>query len=118
MVKLIVVNKRKKGVTQEAFRRAWLNHGELLISTPTFARHMAKYSQSHIVSSSLQLPGDPEIGGISELWFDSIEELSELVKEPCVKEITMPDTVKFIDFENSPNYLCEEILIYNKIYHK
>ena len=111
MVKLIVVNKRKPGTTQEEFNRAWRNHGRLILSTPEFVRHMRKYVQCYPVPSSIQLPTDAEIGGISELWFDSVEDLSKLVQEPCIPEITMPDTVKFIDFENSPNFLVEEVLV-------
>ncbi len=108
MIKLIVLNKRKHGITQDEWTRMWRDHGQLLVSTPEFARHMRKYIQSRIIPmpKSIPIPTNAEIGGISELWFNSVEDLRKLCNEPCVREITMPHTIKFIDFENSPNFLC------------
>lgn len=68
MIKVIMVVKRKKGISREEFYKYWKNvHG------PLVAKHipyLKKYVQNHFVD----IPGHEFDGdGIIETWYDDIE---------------------------------------------
>jgi uncharacterized protein (TIGR02118 family) len=113
MVKLIVCARRKPGITHDEFARYWREaHGPLVKSVPEFIRHVRKYVQCDIVSSSAPLGAVSDYDGVAELWFDSVEELNEAFKEPRYLEIIRPDELKFADLVNCVSFVTEEVPIY------
>src|SRR6516164_10602127 len=113
MVKLIVCAKRKSGITHEEFGRYWRErHGPLVKSVPDFIRHVRKYVQCHIVSSSAPLGAAADYDGVAELWFDNLEELNRAFSEPQYLEVIRPDELKFADLAHCASLVTEEVPIY------
>ena len=69
MVKIIVVLKRKSGMTMEEFSQYWYEeHGPLALR---IMPEVKKYIQNHTVR--LTDGEEPQFDGIAELWFDDPE---------------------------------------------
>lgn len=87
---------RKQGLSSEDFRRHWRNvHGPLAARLPGLRR----YHQNHVVDSR-QLAidharGNWAIDGISELWFDSVDDMQRAISSDAYRDVAQ-DHVRFV----------------------
>ncbi len=85
MIKLMVMIKRRSGMSKEAFDRYWSGpHAEQVLGCPDFVRHVRRYVQSHVVTrEGIRLAwGVSDYDGQAELWFDSVDAMNAAFNEP------------------------------------
>lgn len=115
MIKVIMVVKKKQGISREEFYKYWKNvHG------PLVAKHipnMRKYIQNHFV----EIPGHEYQGdGIIETWYDDIESFQksmEFNKTAEARDLGLgEDWAKIADMSEEPMmWVVEEHLIKDDI---
>jgi uncharacterized protein (TIGR02118 family) len=123
MIKLVYVVKARDDIAPEEFRRYWLEeHGPLVASLAGDIR-ARKYTQSHTVVSPLNdaLVASrgmaPFHDGITEVWFDSIDDLQTALTSPegaRAGAALAEDEAKFIDFSRSTIFITEEHDIFDR----
>ena len=68
MVKLVVLVKKKEGMSSEEFHRYWKeNHGPLALKT---VPELKKYVQNHTVKMG---KSEPPYDGMAEIWFENMD---------------------------------------------
>jgi uncharacterized protein (TIGR02118 family) len=117
MIKVIMVVKRKSGISREEFYKYWKNvHG------PLVAKHipyMKKYVQNHFVD----IPGNIYEGdGIIETWYDDIESFQKSMAYNTTAEARDlglgEDWAKIADMSEEPKmWVVEEHLIKDDLHH-
>jgi uncharacterized protein (TIGR02118 family) len=113
MIKLIVMIKRKAGMSKEDFDRYWNGpHAEQVLGCGDFKRHIRRYVQSHVVTQEgIKLPWRvSEYDGQAELRFDNMEEMNAAFNEPRFLAEVHPDDATFIDMDACKLMVVEEIL--------
>ena len=108
MIKVIVLVKRKEGISREEFYKYWKEvHG------PFVAKHipyLKKYVQNHFVD----IPGnDYEGDGIIETWYDDIESFQKSMafnSAPEAKKLG-EDWAKIADMSPPRMWVVEEHVI-------
>jgi uncharacterized protein (TIGR02118 family) len=111
MIKLMVMIKRKSGMSKAEFDSYWSGpHADQVLGCPDFKRHIRRYVQSHVVTQDgIQLPwGVSEFDGQAELWFDSVDEMNAAFNEPAFLASVGPDDEKFIDMAGCRLMVVEE----------
>jgi uncharacterized protein (TIGR02118 family) len=84
MIKLVVMIKRKPGMSKEDFDRYWSGpHADQVLGCADFKRHIRRYVQSHVVAQEgIKLPwAVSEYDGQAELCFDSVDEMNAAFNE-------------------------------------
>ena len=111
MIKVIMVVKRKQGVSREEFYKYWKDvHGPLVAQ---HIPHMKKYVQNHFV----EIPGNEYEGdGIIETWYDDIESFQESMefnKTARARDLGLgEDWAKIADMSEEPMmWVVEEHVI-------
>ena len=109
MVKVIALLKRKQGMTREDFTRYWREkHGPLVARVFPGVR---RYVQNH--AARLPGRGEPQIDGVAELWFDSLESwrtAADFIQGDQGKVIR-EDEEKFLDRSRMVSFVAEEKVI-------
>jgi uncharacterized protein (TIGR02118 family) len=123
MIKLVYVVQARDDVAPEEFHRYWLEeHGPLVASVAEDIR-ARKYVQSHTIETPLNQALVESRGmapihqGITEVWWDSMEELEAAVATPegaAAGARLVEDEAKFIDFSRSTIFLTEEHTIFDR----
>ena len=117
MIKLVYCVKRHPKVSPEKFTKYWLeNHGSLVKKNAS-ALKMKKYVQSHAFDTpvtqiahqmrNMSLVYD----GLTECWWDSIEDLAAALQTPEGQEaskVLAVDEANFVDLEKSSIYFTHE----------
>ena len=121
MIKFVYVVRRRPDVSPETFRKYWLeNHGPLVRSLAKELR-AKRYIQSHTMDTPLnqltrQARGtQPPYDGLTELWFDSIEDLLAAAQTPegLQANLTLAqDEARFCDLPNCSVFFTEEHTIF------
>lgn len=112
MIKLIVLVKRKQGMSSEEFHRYWNEtHGSVVLGVPEFKRHLRRYVQSHTMEgANLDFPSGPsQFDGAAELYFDDVESMNRAFNEPRYLEVVRPDEQKFLDLDACQLMVTQEI---------
>jgi hypothetical protein len=122
MIKLVYILRRREDVPADEFYKYWLeSHGPLVRSLAE-ALHAKKYVQSHTISTPLNAELVKSRGmteyfdGITEAWWDSLDEVLALVGTPEVQQAMQTlaeDEAKFIDLAESTVFLTEEHEIFD-----
>lgn len=123
MIKFVYCVRKKKGTSDEDFYRYWKeNHGPLVRS---FAETMGslKYVQSHTIDTVVtevarQVRGTrPPYDGITEVWFESLEALSEMLQTEegkAANKTLIEDEARFCELAESSIFLTEEHVIFDR----
>lgn len=121
MIKFVYVVRRRPDISLEAFRKYWIeNHGPLVRQCATALR-AKRYVQSHTLDLPLnqiaqQIRGtQPPYDGITELWWDSIEDLVAASQTPEGQEANMKlaqDEARFCDLPNCSVFFTQEHTIF------
>lgn len=117
MIKLVYCIRRRGDVSREEFFRYWLeNHGALFTGVARTLRGR-RYVQSHATEpeatealSKSRGMGEP-FDGITEVWWDSLEDLMQAMDTPEGREAARQletDEANFVDFSQSRLMLTEE----------
>jgi hypothetical protein len=116
VIKLVYVVRRRPELSPKQFSKRWLEHGALVARVARAVRAV-RYAQSHAIDTPLnerlaQSRGlSPAYDGITEVWWDSMEELVAGMSTPegaaAHKEL-LDDEREFIDFAGSSIVLTEE----------
>ena len=111
MIKVIMVVKKKKGISREEFYKYWKEvHGPLVAG---HIPHLKKYIQNHFV----EIPGKEYDGdGIIETWYDDIESFQksmEFNKTARARDLGLgEDWAKIADMSEEPMmWVVEEHVI-------
>ncbi|HKV56483.1 MAG TPA: EthD domain-containing protein [Candidatus Binataceae bacterium] len=122
MVKLVYILRRRDDITPEKFHDYWLNNHGPLVRSFVKAIRARKYIQSHTIAPELgaEIAATRGMGagydGITEVWWDSLEDLSAGFSTPEGREAgraLLEDEAKFIDFARSYIFLTEEHTIFD-----
>ena len=121
MIKFVYVVRRRPDVSSEAFRKYWLeNHGPLVRSQAQALR-AKRYVQSHTLDLPLnqvaqQIRGSqPPYDGITELWWDSIEDLVAASQTPEGQQANLTlaqDEARFCDLPNCSVFFTDEHTVF------
>jgi uncharacterized protein (TIGR02118 family) len=122
MVKFVYVVRRRPDVSPEAFRKYWLeNHGPL-VRKQSKALRAKRYVQSHTLDTPVnqvtqQARGTlPPYDGITELWWDSINDVIAAAQSPEGQEanrLLAQDEARFCDLPNCSVFFTEEHTIFD-----
>jgi uncharacterized protein (TIGR02118 family) len=117
MIKLVYCIRRRADLSPEAFHAYWLERHGPLVREVARALRARRYVQSHTLatpandalraSRGLAEPHD----GITELWWESAEELAAATATPEGREAgarLLEDERRFIDFARSSLFVTEE----------
>jgi uncharacterized protein (TIGR02118 family) len=122
MVKLVYILRARQDITPEEFYRYWRVDHAPKVREVAKAIRARKYVQSHTMNTPLNAAlvssrgMSPYYEGITEVWWDSLEELQAAVASPeGAKALKMlaEDEAKFIDLARSTVFMTEEHEIFD-----
>ncbi|HVA79788.1 MAG TPA: EthD domain-containing protein [Candidatus Binataceae bacterium] len=122
MIKLVYVIRKRADVSAEEFHDYWLHKHGPLVAKVAKAIHARKYVQSHTILPEVAAALSSSRGmaeaydGITEVWWDSVEESRAGSSTPEGQEagrLLRQDESKFIDFQRSTIFMTEEHLIFD-----
>jgi uncharacterized protein (TIGR02118 family) len=96
MVRLICLLKRREGMSVEAFHRYWREHHGPLVASTRSGSYVRRYVQLHQVHAPSAEATEPQFDGVTEQWFDSIDDYYASLAEPDYARIA-EDLPKFLD---------------------
>ena len=121
MVKFVYCLRKRADVSAEEFYRRWTEMGPV-IKEHAKAMKAVHYVQSHTIAPEVnamlineRYNGKPAYDGISELWYNSIEEMMEAFASEELQKagsIFHEGESKFIDFSESCMFMTEEHTIF------
>lgn len=123
MIKLVYCIVRRPGIDEKEFHRYWLEEHGPRVRRHAEALRARRYVQSHTLDTELneglRAPrgAGPPLDGITELWWDSLEELQASVGSEAGMEAArdlLEDERHFIDFERSSVFLTQEHEIFRR----
>ena len=106
MVKLICFLKRKPGMTPEEFHAYWRDHHGPLVASTKSGSHVRRYEQNPRALKDYKRE-DTGWDGVTEQWFDSIDDFYASLAEDDYKLID-EDTRKFLDVSALEFLLTDE----------
>ncbi len=112
MIKLIILLKRKQGMSLDDFQAYWHGtHGKVVMGTPPFSDYIRRYVQSPNVrgARSAFASDDSGFDGAAEVWFDDVESMNKAFAEPRYLEIVRPDELNFVDLDGCKVMVVEEL---------
>ncbi|WP_160257568.1 MULTISPECIES: EthD domain-containing protein [Burkholderia] len=112
-MKLIIAVKRKPGFTREQFIEYLSEtHAAIVRGCPASHRYVRKYVQSYTLQIGIDgKPMEPslqEYDAVSELWFDSIEDVKSFFSDPEYLASVHPDEARFSDRDKCVFFITEE----------
>ena len=117
MVKLVYCIRRREGMSAEAFRKHWREDHAPKVEHFAKALRAPHYVQSHALDSVFHEAlrasrgARPGYDGITEVWWDSEEELAAAMADPdgiAAGRALLEDEERFIDLASSSIFLTEE----------
>ena len=121
MLKFVYVVRRRPDVSPEAFRKYWLESHGPLVRKQAQALRAKRYVQSHTLDIPFnqlaqQIRGtQPPYDGLTELWWDSIEDLIAASHTPEGQQANLAlaqDEATFCDLPNCSVFFTEEHTIF------
>jgi uncharacterized protein (TIGR02118 family) len=89
-------------------------HSPLVHSIPEVTRHYRRYVHDYVVGAAYGTGGmEPPYDGISEEWFDSVEDYAACIAEPEYAARVRPDDEAFIDLERSHLLITRERVVHS-----
>ena len=98
MIKFTILLVRKPSLSREAFIDHHKHiHADLFMSVAVVKETVRRYVQEHAMP--VDLPGLPPLkyDGITELWFDSVDDLARCFSDPEYMAKIRPDEASFLD---------------------
>jgi uncharacterized protein (TIGR02118 family) len=108
VVKVIVLFKRRAGMSLAAFEAHWTqHHAPLVCRLPKLRR----YVQSQTIASGYT-KGEPAVDGVAELWFDDTATLRALRDGPELNAV-LADEPNLLDTNTRREIVTEDVVIKN-----
>jgi len=121
MIKFVYCVRRREDLSPAEFTRYWIeNHGPLVRKFAS-ALKAKRYVQSHTLDSPLNTAAQqprgtaPAYDGITEVWWDSQEDLIQALQSPEGMEankILAEDEGRFVDLARSSVFFTQEHTIF------
>ena len=122
MIKLVYCVRKHPDLSDEEFRRYWLEeHGPFVRGFAEVMR-AKRYVQSHTLDTELNEAAGGLRGaqkaydGITEIWWSSAEDLTQALQDPAAQEANAKlseDEARFVDKANSSVFFTEEHTIFD-----
>lgn len=122
VIKLVYIIRKRDDVSATKFHDYWLHQHGPLVASVAKAIRARKYVQSHTIlpETAASLSESRKMAeiyeGITEAWWDSVEDLTAGTSTPEGQEagrLLLQDEAKFIDFQRSTIFFTEEHLIFD-----
>jgi len=123
MIKLVYCVKRREDISEEDFRTYWLEKHGPLVRSYAKALGAIRYVQSHTLPNSeindfvRQTRGSKEAyDGLTEVWWNSLEDLMQVLQTPEGKEVNRiltEDEGTFVDLKGSSLFFADEHTIFD-----
>jgi uncharacterized protein (TIGR02118 family) len=108
MIKMIILCKRRAGLSREDFIWHWSNvHARLAREDQNFWSRVRGYVQNYCLPSA-ESAGAPAWDGVVELWFDSKEELDAAFAGEQTQQVLQADVANFCDMASIVSLLVDE----------
>lgn len=121
MFRITFCLKRLPHLTREEFHTYWRTDHAPLVQANAEALNIRKYVQSHTVSQADRFPGalargsaGQDFDGVAQLWWDDKESFAAAgatTAGQIAGRLLLEDERKFIDLENSPIFLSDDVHI-------
>lgn len=117
MYKTIVCLRKKEGMSDEEFQDYWENRHAKLIEELHEDLNIVRYVQSHTLRNrvsetfSRSRGGNTMYDGVSEAWFESLDEMTSLAQNPkALKAVErlMRDEANFLDLKRCAAWISKE----------
>ena len=118
MIRLVFVLRRKDGMSREEFQGYWLRKHAPLVASFQADLNIHRYVQTHTATTPLNEAAqtargnmEPEYDGVAELWWESEDDLGELLQTEAAQAAgaaLLEDERQFIDLPNSPLWFAYE----------
>ena len=117
MIKLTFALRRLDRLSRTEFQRYWVEEHAALVRRHAKALRIRRYVQVHTLDHPANellrasRGGPEEYDGVAELWWDSLEDLSEAMGTPTGEAVgreLLEDEKTFIDLSRSPIWLADE----------
>lgn len=120
-VKLIHFLKRKPGVSLDSFNQSWGGHAGVLRGIAREQGLIRKYVRNRPVEFDVNFfkgtifehGGVNRYDGIEEFWFDSLEALARLRRDPGICQAIESSETNFVDRDGSFSMVTTERVIYD-----
>jgi uncharacterized protein (TIGR02118 family) len=121
MIKFVYCVRRRSGLSPEEFRTYWLERHGPLVRSLAKALRAKRYVQSHTFDTPLSQIAQQTRGtadpydGITEVWWDSAEELAAAMATPEGQEanrLLAEDEARFCDLPHSSVFFTTEHTIF------
>jgi uncharacterized protein (TIGR02118 family) len=120
MIKLTFCLVRLPHLSREAFQAYWYDTHAPLVASVADTLQIRRYVQMHSlpaeasagIRASREAP--PEFDGVAELWFDSVEAVTENGRRPeaqAAGAMLLEDEKRFIDLPRSPLWWGQERVV-------
>jgi uncharacterized protein (TIGR02118 family) len=98
MIKLTLFLTRRADLTRQQFSDYWMNvHWPTVQSVPEVKKYTRRYVQQHNIGGTPNVITAAPYDGITEAWFDKIEDVGAVFGSPNWAKIVVPDEKKFLD---------------------
>lgn len=117
MIKLVYVVRAREDVDPEEFHRYWREDHAPKVRSVAEAIRARRYVQSHTIDTPLNAAliesrgMSPLYEGITEVWWDSLEDLQQAAATPEGAEamkMLVEDEATFVDLARSTIFMTEE----------
>lgn len=124
MIKFVYCIRKRADLSDEEFRTYWREqHGTFIRSLAKTIR-AKKYIQSHTLNTPVNeelvrsrgLDTTPPYDGVTEIWWESIDDFLVGVNSPEGMEAAqqyVADEANFVDFSQSRAFLTEEYVVFD-----
>lgn len=112
MVKFTILLKRHSDLTHAEFvEHHKLVHAGLFMSIPAVQAHVRRYIQQHAIP--VDIPGMPPVkyDGITELWFDKIDDIGAVFSDDEYMARIRPDEETFLDLHGCDFIVSQENVV-------
>ena len=109
MIKMNVFLTKQADITREQFSEYWeKKHWPLLEAIPEVKQFAKRYVQLHNIGQVPPGATAAPYDGVSEVWFDSIEDLRKVVGTEAWRKIVQTDNLEFLDSSKTVFMFSEE----------
>jgi uncharacterized protein (TIGR02118 family) len=122
MIKFVYCVRRRPEMSVEEFRKYWLEKHGPLVRSYAKALRATRYVQSHTLDTPLNVYAQqprgtkPPYDGITEVWWNSAEELAAALSTPegmDANKALAQDEGRFCDLPNCSVFFTEEHTIFD-----
>jgi len=110
VVRLTCLLRRKPGLTPEEFHEHWREVHGPLIAALQCGSHVLRYEQHHRPLSDYGPKDDGQYDGVTEQWFESMEEYQAHIAEKDFADV-WADLPKFLDVDRLAFVVTEEPVV-------